>query len=228
MTLNAKVTGVYAGDVAALPGDGRPSAIAKLPISERVTVTRLGLSGDHQADLRVHGGPDKALHHYAAEHYAHWRTAEPGSAEAFHPGGFGENISTTGLTEANICIGDVFALGSARVQISQGRQPCWKLNVHTGCDTLVNQFQETGFTGWYYRVLTEGQVRVGDTISLIDRPNPDFSIDAVIAARLTPGVDPSFARALSELPELATGWRTAFARKAEKGYVEDTRARIQG
>ena len=102
---------------------GEPSAIHKLPVHGPLRLTRLGLAGDDQADARHHGGPDKALHHYPREHYAAWRDALPEQAALFVPGGFGENLSTHSLREDNVCVGDVFKLGGAVAQISQGRKP---------------------------------------------------------------------------------------------------------
>src|SRR5690606_20539649 len=119
-------------------------------------LTKTGLCGDEQADLTVHGGTDKALHHYAADHYQVWQAIFPDIAERFVPGGFGENLSTTGIDEETLCIGDVIRIGEAVVQITQGRQPCWKLSAHIGRDDMAARFQKSGRTGWYYRILQEG------------------------------------------------------------------------
>ena len=105
---------------------GEASAIAKAPLAGPVKIGFLGLEGDEQADRRVHGGPDKALHHYPHDHYARWREGRDGEPLLAAPGAFGENVATLGLTEEQVCIGDRFRLGSALVEISQGRQPCWK------------------------------------------------------------------------------------------------------
>ncbi|PVB60319.1 MOSC domain-containing protein [Labrenzia sp. 011] len=228
MTTGAEIVGVYTGQPESL-WDGRdPSAIRKSPTGDRVEVTETGIIGDRQADLAVHGGPDKALHIYPSEHYAHWRGVFPEHAQMYRPGGFGENISCEGFSEEDLCIGDIFDLGTARVQISQGRQPCWKLNMHTGNPAQAAAFQKTGMTGWYFRVLEPGRFQAGDRISLSGRPCPDWTLRDVILARFNTGLDPAVARALSELAELASPWRTAFARKAESGYSEDTAKRLEG
>ena len=226
--LRTTVSSLYVGKVEDRWPGKAPSAIGKILANGKLVVTQTGFESDHQADLKVHGGPDKALHHYAADHYAHWQSELPEQAEKFVPGGVGENISTPGILEKDLCIGDVFSFGSARIQISQGRQPCWKLNLHIGDKQMVKLFQESGFTGWYYRVLETGSVQAGDLLELIDRPQPDWALDKVIAARFDPKLDPAIAASLSELPELADNWKEAFAKKKDKAFREDTSARISG
>lgn len=175
----------------------------------------------------MHGGEDKAIHHYALDHYAAWKN-EGQMAAGTKPAAFGENIATTGLTEENLCIGDILKLGTATVQISQGRQPCWKLGLHTGNEKMPYLFQKTGRTGWYYRVLETGTAAAGDRITLIERRNPDWSVLRVTRARLTRRVSPEEAQALAELTDLAIGWRQAFARMAGGDTKEDTSARLAG
>ncbi|MDP1610119.1 MAG: MOSC domain-containing protein [Sulfuritalea sp.] len=132
MALIAAITvaGLYAGQVAQLAGDSRSSAIVKTAVSGPRLLTVEGLAGDAQADRRAHGGGGKALHHYPAEHYARLAAAFP-EAQHLAPGGLGENLSTRGVTEEDICIGDVFRLGGARIQVSQPRTPCWKIDRRT-------------------------------------------------------------------------------------------------
>jgi len=115
---------------------GEPSAIDKRAVEGRHAVGALGIAGDEQADLSVHGGPDKAIHHYPRDHYDWWAETIGDHALLQDAGAFGENISTSGLTESAACIGDRYRLGSALVEISQGRQPCWKLGHRFGIATL--------------------------------------------------------------------------------------------
>lgn len=226
MMLPARIEGLFAG-APAERWPGRPaSAIGKQRVAETMAITPTGLADDKQADLRVHGGPEKALHHYAAEHYPHWRREL--ARTDLNPGGFGENIATSGITEDILCIGDILRLGTAEVQVSQGRQPCWKLNAHTGESRMALLFQETGRTGWYYRVLATGHVAPGDRITLLDRPCPDWPIHRVTQARLTRRIGRDDAIRLAELPELYTGWRQAFARMAEGRAEDDISARLNG
>lgn len=187
----------------------------------------LGLCDDAQADHKVHSGPEKAIHHYASDHYAKW--IEDGEIpKGTIPAAFGENIASFGFTEDNLCIGDTFRLGTSVVQISQGRQPCWKPALHTANKKMAYLFQSTGRTGWYYRVLEPGIATSGDTITLIERPQPEWSVKRVILARLTRKITRNDAETLTNIPELAAGWRDAFSRMAGGQQGEDTSQRLLG
>ncbi|MDQ0313743.1 MOSC domain-containing protein [Amorphus orientalis] len=226
MTLRATIELLCVGQVEERWPGRPPSAIAKRPTGDRVKVTASGLALDSQADLSVHGGPEKAIHHYAADHYPAWRSELV--RDDLQPGGFGENISTSGLTEDILCIGDILTFGTATVQVSQGRQPCWKLNAHTNEKRMAALFQKTARTGWYYRVLEPGTVKQGDTISLVERLWPEWTVQRVTQARLTRRIGSEAAATLSRLPALSESWRTAFARISEKDLSEDTTARLGG
>ncbi|WP_170347585.1 MOSC domain-containing protein [Ruegeria atlantica] len=223
--LSALVNGLFLGAAKDRWEGKPPSAIQKDPVSGPQDVSFTGLYGDQQADLTVHGGAEKAIHHYALEHYTTWQ-AEGHMAPSKYPAAFGENISTRGLTEYNLCIGDILTLGTATVQISQGRQPCWKLGLHTGNEKMPYLFQKTGRTGWYYRVLEPGSVASGDKVTLVERRHPDWSVKRVTQARLTRRVSPQEAEVLASIDDLAPGWRAAFARMAEGAMQEDTSARL--
>lgn len=225
--LSAEIGGIFLGSVQDRWEGKPPSAIQKDPVPGSQTITLTGFSEDAQADLTVHGGAEKAIHHYALDHYAAWQD-EGHMAAGTVPAAFGENITTTGLTEENLCIGDILRLGTATVQISQGRQPCWKLGLHTGHEKMPYLFQKTGRTGWYYRVLETGAAAAGGRITLIERRNPDWSVLRVTRARLTRRVSPAEAEALADLADLAPGWRQAFERIAEGISSEDTSARLAG
>lgn len=224
------VRALLTGPVAPLGPKGLPSAIAKNPRRHPVAVTVDGLAGDAQADRRVHGGPDKALHHYPADHAAAWHTELPGPARPLldRPGAFGENISTLGLTEEDVCIGDVFRVGTATLQVSQGRQPCWKLNLRFAVPDMAARVQTTGRTGWYYRVLEEGLVAAGDALTHIDRPRPDWTLARIqgLLYRRRGGADDL--AALAAVPELAQSWKDLARRRLERGRVEDWRKRLRG
>ena len=160
--------GLFAGQVALLAGDSRSSAIVKSAVSGPCLLTTEGLTGDTQADRRAHGGGGKALHQYPAEHYARLAAAFP-AAQHLVPGGLGENISTRGMTEHDVCMGDVFAIGGARIQVSQPRTPCWKIDHRTACEGVAAFIAEHGLAGWYYRVLEAGEIAEGDRLEHIDR-----------------------------------------------------------
>lgn len=226
--LEARIVGLFVGSVRESWPGKPPSAIAKTAAEAPQSLELTGFTTDAQADLAVHGGKEKAVHHYAAEHYDVWRAELGGAAAHFKPGGFGENLSTYGLTEQNLCIGDRLEIGSAMVEISQGRQPCWKLNAHTGLDLMAALFQRTARTGWYYRVLEPGVVAVGDRIRRLECPNPDWTVERVTSARLDPRLNPEIAAVLADLPRLNEGWRAAFRNKSKPGYSEDTSRRLPG
>ena len=222
------IIGLFVGQPETLWPGKPPSSIRKSRVDGPVAIDSEGFTTDRQADLKVHGGPEKAIHHYAFEHMDFWKETFPDHGDAFRPGCFGENISTTGFTERNLYIGDVLSLGSARVKVCQGRQPCWKLNAHMGIKQMAAQFQLTGRTGWYYRVLENGLVSTGETMRLLDRPHPDFSVYDVTKARFDRRLDSAMAKRLSELDALSENWRAAFLKKVDRGFEEDTRARLIG
>jgi len=165
------VTYLAAGPVGALP-EGRPTAIYKHPVNGPVHIGTLGLAGDAQADRRVHGGPDKAVHLYPADHYARLAARFPDVAATLVVGSLGENLSVAGIDEGEVCVGDIYAFGSARLQISQPRSPCWKIDSRHGEEGIAVFIADQGLTGWYFRVLAEGSAQAGDKLSLIQR-NPD-------------------------------------------------------
>lgn len=189
--------------------NGSASAIAKEPTDQPVSIGPLGLAGDEQADLTVHGGPDKAIHHYPRDHYSAW-LADLGP----HPllageGAFGENLSTLGLIEDQICIGDRFRLGSALLEVSQGRQPCWKLDHRFGHKGLSAAVISTGRSGWYYRVIEPGEASIGEALELVDRPRPEWTVARVFALLVGGGhhKDPAALHALAAEALLAESWR---------------------
>ena len=217
---------IHAGQVRAFGPDGQPSAIAKEAVSDLRRVTVTGLEGDAQADLKNHGGRDKALHHYPREHYVTWREALPDRASLFVPGGFGENISTQGITEATICLGDIFTLGSAVVQVSQGRKPCWKLNVRFGMEDMARRVQDTGRTGWYYRVLEEGDVMPGEPLTLVERPCPDWPLSRLWQVLNQSPIDREALAEVAALEVLAPGWRETARKRLGNGEGESLQQRL--
>lgn len=203
------------GGIAPLGPDATPSAIRKRPLTERIRLSQLGLQGDDQADRKHHGGPDKALHHYPAEHYAAWRREIPERAESFEPGGFGENLSTLGLTEATICLGDIFRLGSALIQVSQGRRPCRKLQLRFSLDDMAARVQASGRTGWYYRVLQAGAVSCEDALFLEQRPYPEWPLERLARVLNGEPVEHAALATLASLEVLAPSWRASAEKRLQ-------------
>lgn len=189
--------------------DDEASAIEKAPVDGPRAVHRLGIEGDAQADLTVHGGPDKAIHHYPFDHYAHWRTALGAFPVLKQAGAFGENISTLGLTEGVACIGDRYRLGSAVVEIAQGRQPCWKQAHRLASRNMVVAMVQSRKCGWYYRVIEAGAVQAGDDLTLLERPHPEWDVRRVIGLLIAGEgrTDKAAVKALADLPVLAENWR---------------------
>lgn len=172
---------VQVGKAAPLGPNGVPSGFIKLPIDHRVGLDALGLSGDEQADLTVHGGPEKAVYGYASEHYAAWRSEYPEHTDLLIPGAFGENLTIDGLHEEQIRVGDVHGIGSALLQVCQPRQPCFKLALRFSDNRLPKAMVKSGRAGWYYRVLQTGKLAAGDEVRLVERPQPDFPFSRLVS-----------------------------------------------
>jgi MOSC domain-containing protein YiiM len=195
------------------PGKPWTSAIFKQPVHGPVWLGHTNLVGDQQADLTAHGGPDKAVNVYPMEHYRAWQAEL--NLPTLTNGGFGENFTTEGLLEDTVCIGDVYEVGEAMVQITQPRGPCWKIDRRWGISDLAARIAQTGHTGWYLRVLGEGYVEAGMPIQLIERPCPDWTVtkaNAVIEKRIT---DPAALRSLAACAAIPADWRARLMRKIE-------------
>jgi MOSC domain-containing protein YiiM len=170
----SRVVSIHVGKVMPLGSQGVPSGFVKDAIPGPVSVTSLGLRGDEQADLSVHGGHDKAVYGYSSSHYLAWRQEYPQHSELLVPGGLGENLAIEGMTEADLYVGDIHSIGTTRLQVCQPRQPCFKFALRFNDKELPKAMIRNGRSGWYYRVLTQGVISRGDAIVLVERPNPDF------------------------------------------------------
>lgn len=222
-----QVLAVLRGRAVPFTRPGSRSGIAKSPVAGPVQVGTLGLDGDEQGDLRVHGGPAKAVHHYAQEHYPLWR-AELGVLPVLAaPGAFGENLASTGVTEQDLCLGDQVCVGSVLLEVSQSRQPCWKLNDRFTVPDMARRVQQTGRTGWYYRVLQAGTLQAGDAITLVARPWPQWPLARVIDVLYHQPFDAAVLQALAALP-LTPSWRRLVEGRLARGQVEDWSARMDG
>jgi MOSC domain-containing protein YiiM len=191
------------------------SAIFKDVIDGPVRLGLTNLDGDEQADLRVHGGPDKAVCVYGLDHLPFWRATL--AREDIAAGAFGENLSVTGLVEDQVCIGDVFEIGTAVVQVSQPRAPCWKLGRKWGRIDLPKIVIREGKTGWYFRVLQPGDVEAGQELRLVRRPYPEWTIteaNRLAYAKTDVAVMRDRLR-FSECPALSAAWRASMRQPKE-------------
>ncbi|WP_114388775.1 MOSC domain-containing protein [Notoacmeibacter marinus] len=219
---------VLVGQVAPLGEDAVPSGIDKHPVERAVFLRKDGLEGDAQGDRKHHGGADKALHHYAFDHYAAWRM-EVGNSPVLHaPGAFGENISTLSMDENTVAIGDIFRFGDAVIEVSQGRQPCWKLNTRFGVSDMAKRVQKSGRTGWYYRVLEEGRVAPGVELRLIDRRSLEWPLRRLWRTLYVDTLNYDELTAMAALPHLPESWRRYASQRLKNRKVEDWSRRLTG
>jgi len=191
------------------------TSIWKYPRDGRLRVTTINVDGDEQSDLTVHGGALKAVYCYPSEHYAHWREELPGADLPW--GVFGENITTEGLLETSVSIGDRLQIGSAEFMVTQPRQPCFKLGIRFGRDDMVKRFLASGRSGFYVSVTREGELAGGDRIVFTERAGDSMTVSAIVGLRADDrGRDEELRRA-SALPALSPGWQDHFRKRAGVG-----------
>ncbi len=219
---------ILTGSIAPLGPHTAPSAINKLPSTGKNWLGSEGFIKDAQGDRKNHGGPEKAVHHYAYDHYDGWKQEIGERTILNHAGAFGENLSTTGLTEETVAIGDIFQAGDAVIQVSQGRQPCWKLNIRFDTGDMALRVQRSGRTGWYYRVLQEGNVQAGDTLQRIERPSPEWTIRKAWHLLYVDAMNLAELAVMAELEHLAQNWRDYAIKRLASRKVEDWSRRLQG
>ena len=223
---NPTVLAVCAGP--AVPyARGSLSGIHKSPVQGRVRATVLGLHNDAQGDLRLNGGPEKAVHHYPQEHYAAWKTELGAHTRLAAPAAFGENLYSQGMTETTVCLGDQWRVGDALLEVTQARQPCWKLNERFALPDMARRVQQTHRTGWYYRVLEEGDVWGGAALVLHARPFPAWTLERMLHLLYHPVLDPEQLRSALGLP-LPASWQRLLQRRLDSGAVEDWAPRLDG
>lgn len=185
------------------------SAIRKKTLLAPKKLTTLGIEGDEQFEKAFHGGIDRALCHYPLEHYDYWQTVFPGNPYFQQQPAFGENLSTTGLTEEQVFIGDIFQLGEAIIQVTKPRSPCYKVNEHSQTEDLSLQMQNSGRCGWLYRVIQTGMITPDASMKLLARPglisvksaiditfNQPFDRDKILSLLSSPGLSTSLTRTL--------------------------------
>jgi MOSC domain-containing protein YiiM len=202
--MSARIASLRIGSIAPLGPERVASAFIKDAVSVPVMAGALGLDGDHQADLSVHGGPEKAVYAYPSARYAGWAAAFPDLASRFVAGAMGENLTVDDVTEDDLCVGDIHAIGGALLQVCQPRQPCFKLALALGEPRLGRHMVRTGFAGWYYRVVREGALMTGDEVILAERPNPGFPFSRLVTIVNRGGATLPELQHLAAMPGLAS------------------------
>ena len=190
------------------------TGIFKVPVPGRVRVNALNLAGDQQADLTVHGGPSKAIYAYPAEHYEFWRKELPGVD--FPWGSFGENLTTEGLLEKELNIGDRLCVGSVELVVTEPRLPCYKLGVKFNRDDMVRRFLKSRRTGFYCAVLREGDLGAGDTIQFLSHDDNPVSVADITRLYAFDKQDLTGMRHATGLRALPKSWRSYFRERVEK------------
>jgi len=187
------------------------TSIFKTPVSRRVHVTRGNIEGDEQSDLSVHGGPEKAVYAYPSEHYHFWSRELPDAELPW--GAFGENLTTEGLLEDEVWIGDRYRVGTAELVVTQPRMPCYKLGMRFGHPDMVKRFLQSRRSGFYFAVEREGEVGVGDTIDLLARNERRLTVADVVALYATDSANQPLLENASDHPSLPAAWREYFRKR---------------
>ena len=190
------------------------TGIFKEPVEGRIRLRTLNLDGDRQADLSVHGGPSKAVYAYPIEHYEYWREQLPGVDRPW--GMFGENLTTEGLREDSVNIGDRFRIGSAEVMVTEPRLPCYKLAAKFGRDDIIKRFLHSGRTGFYFAVMQEGEVGTGDGIELVSRDEHSVTVADITRLYVREKDDVGTLRRAVQVTALPESWRGYFHKRIEK------------
>jgi MOSC domain-containing protein YiiM len=189
------------------------TGIFKEPVAQRVGLRRLNLDGDQQADLSVHGGAEKAVYAYPAEHYGFWAAEFPDMQLPW--GMFGENLTTLGLDEQSVKIGDRLRIGSAELIVTQPRMPCYKLGLRFGRDDIVKRFLQSQRSGFYLAVLREGEVGAGDAIAWIERDPQQLSVTDIVRLYVTEKTNVALLQRAIALEALPENWRAFFRERLE-------------
>ena len=184
------------------------TGIFKQPVSGRIALRQTNLDGDRQADLSVHGGTNKAVYGYPTEHYEYRRNELPGVELEW--GAFGENFTTSGLLETEVCVGDRYQIGSALIVVTTPRQPCFKLAAKFNRDDMIQRFLHSGRSGYYFSVAQAGEVATGDEFRLLTRLDPTITIAEMVDLYTSASPDIDVLERAVRVQSLSPGWRARF------------------
>jgi len=195
-------------------GEPVSTGIYKLAVTKRIALRKLNLEGDRQADLSVHGGPDKAVYGYPSEHYEFWKHEFPDMDLPW--GMFGENFTTEGMFESELDIGDKFKVGTATVMVTQPRMPCYKLGIKFGRTDILRRFLQSGLTGFYFSVVNEGEVEVGDELELLEKNSQSVKLSDITRLYVSAKHDVALLKRAIGVEALPESWRRYFQERLEK------------
>lgn len=198
---------IFVGGIRSLPESGRPTGMYKTPVLGMIELGYEGFAGDQQADRRVHGGPEKAVHLYPARHYEKLASRFPEATPSLLAGSLGENLSTEDLDERDVRIGDIWQLGSSQLQVCQPRNPCWKIDERFSSDGMAAYIAEALLTGWYWRVIKPGQVSPGNTLDLLQPASNAPTLHEAMSLWQEHRPSLSDLDRLAQTPGIARGWR---------------------
>jgi len=187
------------------------TGIFKQAITQKVRVGKLNIEGDRQADLKVHGGVNKAVYAYPSEHYGFWKAERPDLS--FEAGVFGENLSVTGMWETAVCIGDTFRIGTTVLSVTSPRMPCFKLGVKMGDPRFVGDFLKANRSGFYFKVVEEGEIEPGDKIEQVEEDGYGLTIEEVVRLYTTDKSNQELLQKAVEVPSLPEDWKVFFQQK---------------
>lgn len=218
---------VRIGKVQPLGPRNVPSGIDKHLVATPVMAYADGIVGDEQGDTRHHGGPEKAVHAYASSNYPLWAADLPDRDALFRPGAFGENLVVEGAAEADMCFGDQWRLGGTLLEVSQGRQPCWRLNLRFDRPDMARLVQQTGRSGWYFRVIEPGKLGSLETATLVQRPHPAWTIARASRLLYHDRHNKTDLTEFAALPRLPDSWRSLAEARLRSGRTEDWTRRVE-
>ncbi|WP_324260920.1 MOSC domain-containing protein [Altererythrobacter sp. H2] len=213
--MNPLVSAICIGQPRPFRGEEQ-SAFAKQPVDGPVTFGPEGILGDAQADRKHHGGPHMAVHLYPLAHHAFWETELGGHELLAEPGAFGSNLAVDTITETEVMLGDRFRLGTALLEVSQPRLPCWKIEHRFGCKGMVRTIIRTARCGWYFRVIEQGMAQAGDSLERIETGCTPWTVAEVFAEIANPKAGTTSTRlaAMARSDVLSPSWREAAREKA--------------